>query len=163
MTLRDEITAILNELSISDFHFVRLTAYEELLDRIAERFLVRGRADLKYIWLWEHFREPAFSFSASSPIGFLGERLPKDQRYWFLASDEDGKYWVADTTGGAMIQVLEEMRCFEYYIVERKLQWILCENHHGVLIQSGLEGILPAELARRDQPSSADASESGSR
>jgi hypothetical protein len=145
MTLRDDINAALKEAGISNFHFVRSTAYEELLNRIAEHFLLRGPADLEHIWLWERFREPMLSHHPNDAIQYLENRLPRDRSYWFLASEENGKYWVADTTGADLLRTLKGTYCFEYYIVERKLGWILCENHHGVLIQTGAGGILEAE------------------
>jgi hypothetical protein len=145
MTLRDDINKVIKEADIKGFNFVRLTAYEDLLDRIAEKFFVQGRDGLKYAWLWEQFHEPTMSYNEQDAIKFMDSRLPKDQSYWFLASEESGKYWVAEGTGDGIIQVLKEMYCFEYYIIERKFCWIVCENHHGSLIQAGKHGIMGAE------------------
>ncbi len=145
MTLRDDINKAVKKARIKGFSFVRLTAYEDLLGRIAKRFLVKGRDALNYVWLWEHFLGPTVSYNEQDTIRFLDSRLPKDQSYWFLASEENGKYWVAEGTGDGIIQVLKEMYSFEYYIIERKFLWIVCENHHGTLIQAGKQGIVGAE------------------
>ncbi|CAB1082385.1 hypothetical protein D1AOALGA4SA_10009, partial [Olavius algarvensis Delta 1 endosymbiont] len=51
--------------------FVRLTAYEDLLGRIAKRFLVKGRDALNYVWLWEHFLGPTVSYNEQDTIRFL--------------------------------------------------------------------------------------------
>jgi len=145
MTLRDDINKSIKKANIKGFKFVRLTAYEDLLRRIAEKFIVQGRAGLKYVWLWEHFHEPTVSSNEQDAIKLLELKLPKDQSYWFLASEENGKYWVAEGIGEGIIQVLKEMYCFEYYIIERNFRWIVCENHHGTLIQAGKHGIVGAE------------------
>jgi hypothetical protein len=136
MTLRDDITAALATAPETDFHFVRLHSFQEILDRIAERFLKEGRRDLRYAWLWERFRNELTSLHPDDPVSALESRLQPDERYWFLASDEHGKYWVADATGAGILTTLREMYCFEYYVVNRNMTWLICENHHGVLIEA---------------------------
>ncbi len=110
--------------------------YEQILNRIADRFLVQGRMDLSCVWLWEHFRNPKFKSTDADSSYDLAEGLSLNESYWFLASEEDGKYWVAESTGKAIIKIVNVMYPFEYYVVERNFGWILCENHHGVFIKS---------------------------
>ncbi|CAB1071756.1 hypothetical protein D1AOALGA4SA_1342, partial [Olavius algarvensis Delta 1 endosymbiont] len=47
-----DINKAVKKARIKGFNFVRLTAYEDLLGRIAKRFLVKGRDALNYVWLW---------------------------------------------------------------------------------------------------------------
>lgn len=136
MTLRDAITKAVRDESISGFDFVRLTKWEDILNRIANRFLRNGTRDLKSIWLWEAFRDPITSEQSDDPLQWLRNHLDSSADYWFIATEEDGKYWIADATGGAIIRVIEEMYGFEYYVVDRGMNWILCENHHSVFIRS---------------------------
>jgi hypothetical protein len=145
MTLRDEINKAVQDAGIEGFRFLNLHSHAPLLEQIADRFLAHGRSDLRSIWLWERFKKPVCTLALPDAITFLARRLSRTSSYWFLASDEDGKYWVAETTGEAVIHVLQETRCFEYYIVDRTLQWILCENHHGLLIEAGKRGLLERE------------------
>jgi len=136
MTLRDDINFIIKESNIKGFSFDRLTAYKKLLNRIADKFLINGRMDLNHVWLWDRFRNPKVISTNTDSSNLLTEYLLFNELYWFLASEEDGKYWVAESTGKAIIQIIDEMYLFEYYIVERNLNWILCENHHGAFIKS---------------------------
>jgi len=136
MNLRDDITRAINEARIEGFAFVRLTQWEAVLHRIAERFLKRGVRDLVYVWMAEEFRNVVSAMHPSDPLGHLREQLEPDRDYWFLASDQHGKYWVADATGSGIMRVIGEMYGFEYYVVDRHLEWILCENHHGVFIKA---------------------------
>ena len=145
MTLRDDINDAVKSCGISDFEFLRLTKYEALLNKIASQFLAHGKPDLEYIWLWEHFKEPIAKASEQDPFIFLESRLPLNQQFWFIASDEDGKYWVACGKAKSILTVLKEMYLFEYYIIDNKFNWILCENHHGLLIQSGIGGPIGTE------------------
>ena len=136
MALRDAITKAVGDESISDFEFVRLTKWEGILNRIADRFLRNGTKDLKLIWLWEAFRDPITSTQPSDPMQWLRDHLDTSADYWFIATEEDGKFWIAEATGGAIIKVIEEMYGFEYYVVDREMNCILCENHHSVFIHS---------------------------
>ena len=136
MALRDAITKAIQDESISDFHFVRLTKWEDILNRIANRFLRNGNPDLNSIWLWETFRGPLKTEQPSDPMQWLQDYLDSSENYWFIATEEDGKYWIAEATGTAIIRLIEEMYAFEYYVVDRQMNWILCENHHSVFICS---------------------------
>lgn len=136
MTLRDDITEALKAAPDTDFHFVLLHSFEGILDRIAESFLLEGRQDLRYVWLWERFRHQVASSHPPEALAELQSRLQPDERYWFLASDQHGKYWVADATGSGILTALREMYCFEYYVVDRRMTWLICENHHGMLIEA---------------------------
>jgi len=135
MTLRDDITRAVHEAGIEGFAFVRLNKWESLLHRIAERFLKRGVRDLEWVWMSVRFANEVSSSQPADPLNYLREQLEPASEYWFIASDEHGKYWIADATGAAIVQTLGEMYCFEYYVVDRHLTWILCENHHGVFIK----------------------------
>jgi hypothetical protein len=72
----------------------------------------------------------------ADPLGHLQEQVEPAGVYWFIASDQHGKYWIAEATGSAIVRVVSEMYGFEYYVVERHLDWIFCENHHGVFIKA---------------------------
>ena len=137
MTIRDEINRVVSSEKISDIQFVRLNQWNWVLEKIAEKFLLQGKADLNHIWLWERFKEPCESSQPNDGIAELKLRLELDSKYWFIASDEDGKYWVMSGLGNSVVRLLSEMRCFEYYVVSEDLNSILCENHHGVFIRKG--------------------------
>jgi hypothetical protein len=145
MNFRDDITLALKNRPDIDFEFVRLHQYEEILHRFAEHFLIKGRSSLKHEWLWDgQFRHEVTSSQPQDIIASLEKVLSPMDRYWFLVSDDSAKhttFWVADATGSGIISVLKEMYQFEYYIVDRKMNWLLCENHHGMLIEAGVPAI----------------------
>lgn len=134
--LRDAITGVLNEHPGIEFHFCRPTEYEAVLEAISERFLARGRHDLKATWWWTSFADKTESFVAADLFAELRKRLHPEESYWFVANEEDGNYWVAEASGAAIFAVLRGMRDFEYYIIDRKMTWILCDSHHNTLIEA---------------------------
>ena len=136
MSLRDDINEAIKGLANLKFDFVSLHRYQDILDQVAERFLNRGKRDLNNIWLWNEFRNETGSNQPEDVISELAVLLEPQTSYWFIASDENGKYWVAESNGISIVTVLKEMYGFEYYILDRHMTWILCENHHGMLIEA---------------------------
>jgi hypothetical protein len=135
-SLRDAINGVLNAHPEIEFRFCRLGRHEAVLDAIGERFLTRGRQDLNQVWLHECFHDIRDTSQPPDIFVELRKRLDDEEQYWFLASEENGKYWVAEGKGAAIIRVIGEMFCFEYYIIDRQMTWILCENHHNMLIEA---------------------------
>lgn len=136
MSLRADINEAIKGQTKLTFNFVSLHRFQDILDQIAERFLKQGKRDLNKIWLWNEFRNEIKSSQPADVILELTSRLEPQDCFWFIASDESGKYWVAESNGSSIITVLREMYAFEYYILDRKMTWILCENHHGMLIEA---------------------------
>ena len=134
--LRDRINDVLKAHPEIEFRFCQLGRHEAILDAIAERFLSRGRYDLNRVWMWDSFENIQQSFVPEDVLAELRKRLHPEENYWFLASEEDGKYWVAEASGAAIPEVLGEIPGFEYYIIDRKMTWLLCGNHHDTLIEA---------------------------
>lgn len=138
-TLRDEITATLKLMpERGGFSFVSPTKYESVIRRIADRFLRRGILDVDCAWWWECLKKDEDGFAPSDPIGVIENLLNQQEEYWFIASEEhSGPKWLCEAGGSRIVEVLREMHHFEYYIVQKKLAWLLGENHHGFLFAAG--------------------------
>ena len=132
--LRNHITETLKESKIEGFEFLRLTDYENVLHSL-EKFLTLGKQNLKDNWLWESFKEE-FCIEGDS-LEIIPYLIDSSQSYYFIASEENSKYWVAQGTGEAIQEVIKSMHYFEYYIVDKKFNWLICENHHNILIGTG--------------------------
>jgi hypothetical protein len=107
-----------------------------VLETIAEHFLARGKRDLNQVWMYHSFHEVIATSQPRDIFAELKKRLDDEEIYWFLASEQDGKYWVAEGSGAGIIKVIGEMHGFEYYICDRKMGWIFCEDHHGILVEA---------------------------
>ena len=136
-SLRKDINAAINSEGIEGIGFVRLHQWRWVIDAFANAFLERGVLDLEYVWLWEHFKKPCSSHQPEDPIGVLKSLLEPARSYWFIATDEDAKYWVLQGTGDAVVQLLSEMNGFEYYLTDKEMSWFLCETHHGAMLAKG--------------------------
>ncbi|WMS86585.1 DUF6756 family protein [Pleionea litopenaei] len=136
-TLRDELNEIISSEKIRGIEFLRMNNWQWIMDKLAENFLSHGKQSLERIWLWEAIEEPYASYQPDDGIEELNSLLCHSDTYWFIASDEDGKYWVLEGTGEAIVSVLSETRYFEYYITNKEISWLICENHHGVMVLKG--------------------------
>ncbi len=136
-TLRDELNEVIRSENVKGMTFVRLNEWQWVLDKIAETFLVNGKSDLEKVWLWESFKEPYSSYQPENAVRELQCLLNPTEHYFFIASDESGKYWVMEGAGDSIVSLISNSFCFEYYITNKTVSWLLCENHHGVMVQLG--------------------------
>jgi len=93
-------------------------------------------------WWWEHFPvSTGVHFEAGDGWRQLSRLVPNpDERVWLIAEDEGlpgYSVWTARVRDIAA--VLGECPAFEYYLVQPEFRWLLCENHHNVLIAVGEE------------------------
>lgn len=136
-TLRDEINEVISSENIEGLTFLRMNDWQWIMEKLADSFLSHGKKSLDRIWLWDSIKEPYTSYQPDDGIEDLNSLLSQSGAYWFIASDEDGKYWVLEGTGKAIVSVLSETRYFEYYITNKEISWLICENHHGVMVLKG--------------------------
>ncbi|MDX2241287.1 MAG: DUF6756 family protein [Leptolyngbyaceae cyanobacterium bins.302] len=148
LTLRDEITLSLQELHIpaENFHFVSLHSYQSILEQIVEYFTVSGKKTLTYNWWWDsfNFKEPCITYNPESgyPEELLPHLIPAEELVWFVATDsgrQRNKFWLCEGTIKAIAQVIANSYSFEYYLASKKFRWLLCVNHHDILIAVGEE------------------------
>jgi hypothetical protein len=92
-------------------------------------------------WVWEHFKVPYVSKSFDDDRPF--ERLPRivpdaASPLTFFPGSDDGSAvsaYVGDID--AVVRVIAGCPAFEYLIVPPGLEWLVGENHHGVLYAVG--------------------------
>lgn len=135
----DEIAKALESLSLFERDFRRLpdpeakTLYVELLDTFVDG------GDRR--WWWEALKQEQTSIQFDDNKGF--ERIPllvPDSResVWFIAEEAQMPFYpIYEATPETITKVLGECYAFEYYIVPKSKEWLLCENHHGYVIGVG--------------------------
>jgi len=123
-------------LSTVEFGVVDDAFAKSMLAEIQMRFV--GRTDLR--WWWEAFEvKPAGSISFASGQGwqYLTAIAPTaTERVWFVAEDIH-EFALYHSTVEGIQAVIGECYGFEYYVVAKDLTWIICENHHDVVIAAG--------------------------
>ena len=137
-SVKDEIRAAIESLRLSSNDF------KELLDEDAEpiyhqalrRFVPKGEPR----WWWEHFAsKAAVDFPAGDGWQHITEFVPDASKHvWFIVEDDSLPFYpVYDATPSAIRAVIAECYGFEYYIIEREFEWLLCETHHNRMVGVG--------------------------
>jgi hypothetical protein len=135
------VAQALNLLS-SDFRSLGPYEYETVLLSVIEKFTTLDRKGVNERWLWDAFKLPRCSMPLDDATTVLKELMPPTETVWFITEDarrnkRHGNYWVYEGKIGPIVDVIRETHYFEYYIVSKKFEWLLCENHHDILMAVG--------------------------
>jgi hypothetical protein len=115
--------------------------FKAILERIVAERTNLSKDAISGLWWWEALKQPVTYTLPPEPISFIQKLLPPDEPIWFVAEETGnktiGNFWLYEGTPSAACAVLRECPSFEYYLVEKKMRWLICENHHGYVIASG--------------------------
>lgn len=140
LSVRAEIEELIKTLKLdrSALHEVGKNNWMRILREIEERFLVKTHHTQGLHWGWNRLQEPRHSASfADKDYGKLRDII-QDESIWFIAEDCYDKLWLYEGKTTAILQVIPQLcHLNEYYLISKKLQWLLCEDHHDMLHLSG--------------------------
>jgi hypothetical protein len=127
-------------LGSDEFRQVAPGQWERILKQVFDRFA--DTYETNVTWLWSHLKNQGAAIQTENGLKYLGSLVKPETQVWLLFEDWDekkkqGNYWVFEGTYGAAVGVLNNMHCIEYYIADRKLNWMIMENHHDFLIGTG--------------------------
>ena len=78
-----------------------------------------------------------YTFGDNSAYLYLTEVVPPTtDDVWLIVDEDNDQKFVFSLPLSEIKNIIEECRYFEYYIVDKKLKWLLAENDHGDLIFS---------------------------
>ena len=94
-------------------------------------------------WWWESFKKPSKSKVYEDGKGFerLTEIVPDSKELiWFIAEESQLPYYpIFEASTENVVKIIGECFAYEYYIVPKHKRWLLCENHHDVVLGIGDE------------------------
>ncbi|WP_342478354.1 DUF6756 family protein [Paenibacillus sp. FSL H7-0350] len=140
LSVRAEIEELIKSLKLdrSGLHEVRKDQWRHILSEIEERFLVKTHHTQGLHWGWNRLQEPQYSASFVDKDYAKLRDIIQDESIWFIAEDRYDKLWIYEGKTVAILQVIPELcHLNEYYLISKKLQWLLCEDHHDMLHLSG--------------------------
>lgn len=138
-TLESEIERASKELLLPAGALRRLQGVEQtaVLKSVLDAFVI----DPKVTWWWAHLRQPGVSVTLEAGDGWrlLARVAPSpNAAVWLVTHDEGPEAPALYETSPAIAQaVIGECCAFEYYIVDQSFSWLICENHHNVVIAVG--------------------------
>jgi hypothetical protein len=143
MSTRDWITAAAKRLKLeSQLKLVEPHRFQAILEQIIANRTKLDKTATASLWWWEALREPVAYRESENSISLLQELVDPNEDIWFVAeanspSKKLGNFWLYESRISPVCKVLSECPAFEYYILPRKMDWLLCENHHNILIGCG--------------------------
>jgi hypothetical protein len=144
--IRQDIDAAIQSLQITPDLFRPLSDAEsaQVVRQVLDKFV----GGVQRTWWWEALGPGAVSRHVQDGFKLVAEIVPApDEIVWFIAEDDDNSgFPVYEATPRAAQQVIGECAYFEYYLVAKDMSWLLCENHHDVLI--GVGEAVTTRLAR---------------
>jgi hypothetical protein len=94
-------------------------------------------------WWWESLSKPSdyVSFKDGKAFQRITYIVPdQNEIVWFMVEDDMQPFYpIFETTPQFIAQIIGECFAFEYYIIDKTKEWLLCENHHDSLIGVGKE------------------------
>jgi hypothetical protein len=134
---RDDVERSIRELRLAEqLRAIPAEEAEALYDQLEERFATRKGCR----WIWGYMRSPGASrqFIDDRAFEHLANVVPStsDELLFFPGSDQDSVCAYSGTIG-AIATVIGDCSAFEYCIFPPSIEWLVCENHHGILIAAG--------------------------
>ncbi|NVO32351.1 DUF6756 family protein [Hymenobacter lapidiphilus] len=134
------------QLSFEAFDAVGIHAWPSVLHKIEASFVVKTSSNTHFNWWWESFKGPQFSlfFENGQAYECLDQLIDVQEQVWFVACEsgrDPSKFWLFQGRIQAIQLILREHYAFEYYLVSKKYEWLLCETDHDVLV--GLKSVIP--------------------
>ena len=161
MGTREFITEAAKSLGITEnLKLIEPHRYQGILERIIAARTSLNKDATSAMWWWESLLDPVSYMQPGDSVSALESLVPRGEAVWLVAeacgSKKNGNFWLYEATIEAVCSVLRETPPFEFYVVSKKMHWLICENHHGQLIASGepVAGSLAAMPNRSLEPTS---------
>lgn len=156
--LRLEVIRCCKEKDIpeSDFRFLGIYEWQNVYGRLLEKF-VEGEYARRHGLYWSNiedgfrkdmdkiysFVEGGENYASYEWMESLAEIVGCETIYLFLEDDgQTAKYWIAECAPAiAHLIINEAIYPTDYYITNKKFDWLITENHHDVVqfIGKGLD------------------------
>lgn len=139
-TVEGEIDDALDRLSLPESEMRRCDEEEAVY--VQEQAMQKFVSGKPRVW-WLSLKTPWKSFPGNGDDIFekLREIIPVgEDRCWFIPETEGKVLPVFEGSIKAVSQLLEESCFFEYYLVGKKIDWILIENDHNEIFFSRASG-----------------------
>ncbi|AHM59241.1 hypothetical protein D770_04870 [Flammeovirgaceae bacterium 311] len=142
--IKESITKLSVALGISSKEFkpVGIHEWPLIMKKIERAFVVKENSNTRFNWWWENLKGVPYQihFKKDDAYKCLYKLVDDNENIWFIISDSDhnlSKFWLFQGYIGPIQTLIEEHYAFEYYLVSKKYEWLLCENRHGTLIGIG--------------------------
>jgi len=147
--LRAAIDKILERKKFCAEEFRALSTHDnwkEIENKIYNSFYNPTYLNQKPSFLWKDFKHDTFSVPDLKyrPEYYLDKLINEDEKVWYLVNEtinETTKYWIYEGKIKNIQMIIDEIGFDELCIVSKKYDWLICINHHDILIATGFKMI----------------------
>ena len=155
--LRTEISRTIADKGLLETDFRPLSIHEnwkQIEEKIYHTFCTLTYPTKRPIWLWTNFKLDTFSLSNldDRPELYLDKLVNHVETVWYVVSEtinEENKFWFYEGKIKSIQTVIDETSFNELYVVSKKYEWLICINHHDILIATGIE--MPDKLRKLER------------
>ncbi|QNF33664.1 hypothetical protein HUW51_13380 [Adhaeribacter swui] len=141
---QDNLIKLANMLAIPVDEFAPIGIHEwpSIMKKIEATFIIKKNSNTKFNWWWEHLKGEPFGVNAgdTKPFEYLPQLIDEKEKIWFVACDsyrDFSKFWLFQGYIKSIKKILQNHYSFEYYLISKKYEWLLCVNNHDKLIGVG--------------------------
>lgn len=126
------------------FHLVHISKWENIYDHVTDQFIDKRSGYKKELhWLntngvFRKERPVVHIFDSREQWDWilqLPDLLARPEQMVYLLVEEGRKFWIFEGVPDVVAEIIYEGLCYEdYYITDRKYEWMITCNHHlGIL------------------------------
>ncbi len=150
--VRAEMIQLKTQMKLTDDEFRVLSLYDDykgIEETIYQTFCKIENGKSRPVWLWECLKQEVYSaYLSEQPENHLAELIDSNEIIWMGALGtvrEKSKIWFYEGKIESMQKLLSETCHFdEFYFISKKYDWLICINHHDILIATGSD--MPQKL-----------------
>ncbi|MDX1910890.1 MAG: DUF6756 family protein [Saprospiraceae bacterium] len=135
----EQISAAIDELGYTPAEIRRLEPDEQ--EKTYRECLLHFVRSGDRRWWWEDFKVTAFSIDhLHQPYLHLEQYIPAatPKVWWMVEDDTETCYPIYECIPAVLKSLIGNCYSFEYYVIDPEMKWLICENHHEVLIGAGV-------------------------
>ena len=104
---------------------------QDIIKKIKKKYTIENG----YIYLWEEMID-YYSVNNKEAWQWINEFIGDSETIMFFNNSDERKSFIFKN-GDDLVSVLSETYGYEFYITNKNLTYLICFNHHDVLIASG--------------------------
>lgn len=141
--LRQEIEKTRIEFHLQDqLKPVGLDEWKDIEDKLYDNFVSITSHRSRTTWIWERLKvENAGMATDGQPYQFLNQLIDTNTELFLFLNEtvnERSKFWIYQGMIESIQKLIEEtVGINEIIIVDKKYTWILCINHHDIIVVGG--------------------------
>ena len=125
---------IMNAVNTLNINVVQIS--ENQSEEIIKKVIKKYTTEKENRYLWEEIVD-YFSVNNKDAWKWVNEFIGNSEAIMFFNNSDERKSFLFKN-GNDLVSVLSETYGFEFYITNKDLTYLLCFNHHDILISSGI-------------------------